>query len=71
MLRNIPFILFESGFVLNKHIADGCKRQGFAPKIAARSSQVDFIVELVAAKRRGHNPAGDDRRTVFTPWSTL
>jgi DNA-binding transcriptional LysR family regulator len=49
MLSKIPFILFESGFVLNKRIADACKRQGFAPKIAARSSQVDFIVELVAA----------------------
>ena len=49
MLSNIPFILFESGFVLNKRIADACKRQGFAPKIAACSSQVDFIVELVAA----------------------
>jgi DNA-binding transcriptional LysR family regulator len=49
MLSNIPFILFESGFVLNRLIADACKRQGFAPKIAARSSQVDFIVELVAA----------------------
>jgi DNA-binding transcriptional LysR family regulator len=49
MLSNIPFILFENGFVLNRRIADACKRQGFAPKIAARSSQVDFIVELVAA----------------------
>lgn len=49
MLSNVPFILFESGFVLNKRIAEACKRQGFAPKVAARSSQVDFIVELVAA----------------------
>jgi DNA-binding transcriptional LysR family regulator len=49
MLSSIPFILFESGFVLNKRIADACKRQGFAPKVVARSSQVDFIVELVAA----------------------
>jgi DNA-binding transcriptional LysR family regulator len=49
MLSNIPFILFESGFVLNGRIADACKRLGFAPKIAARASQVDFVVELVAA----------------------
>ena len=49
MLGNIPFILCESGFVLNGRIADACKRLGFAPKIAARSSQVDFVVELVAA----------------------
>jgi DNA-binding transcriptional LysR family regulator len=49
MLRNIPLILCEGGFVLNRRIADACKRLGFAPKIAARSSQVDFVVELVAA----------------------
>jgi DNA-binding transcriptional LysR family regulator len=49
MLSNIPFVLCEGGFVLNRRIADACKRQGFAPKIAARSSQVDFVVELVAA----------------------
>jgi DNA-binding transcriptional LysR family regulator len=49
MLGNIPFILCESGFVLNGRIADACKRLGFAPKIEARASQVDFVVELVAA----------------------
>jgi DNA-binding transcriptional LysR family regulator len=49
MLSNIPFILFERRLVLNARISDACERQGFAPKIAARSSQVDFIVELVAA----------------------
>ena len=49
MLSNIPFILVERGLVLNRRISDACERQGFAPKIAARSSQIDFIVELVAA----------------------
>ncbi|WP_112664299.1 LysR family transcriptional regulator [Microvirga flavescens] len=48
-LAHIPFILFESGFALNKVILDACERRGFAPDVAARSGQIDFIVELVAA----------------------
>jgi DNA-binding transcriptional LysR family regulator len=47
-LRNLPFILFETGFALNRVILDACQRRGFQPVIAARSSQIDFIVELVA-----------------------
>jgi DNA-binding transcriptional LysR family regulator len=48
-LRNLPFILFESGFALNRIILDGCGRHGFEPAIVGRSSQIDFIVELAAA----------------------
>ena len=48
-LRNLPFILFESGFVLNRIILDACGRHGFEPAIVGRSSQIDFIVELAAA----------------------
>lgn len=48
-LRESPFILFESGFALNRIIHDACQRAGFAPAIAARSGQIDFIVALVAA----------------------
>lgn len=48
-LQALPFILFEAGFALNRVILDGCRRHGFEPAIAARSSQIDFIVELVAA----------------------
>ncbi len=48
-LREAPFILFEAGFGLNQVILDACKRRGFAPNEAARSGQVDVIVELVAA----------------------
>jgi DNA-binding transcriptional LysR family regulator len=44
-----PFILFESGFALNHIILDACHAQGLSPHIAMRSSQIDFIVELVAA----------------------
>ena len=48
-LATFPFILFEEGFALNDVILDACRAKGITPKIAARSSQVDFIVELVAA----------------------
>ncbi|PNG27818.1 LysR family transcriptional regulator [Methylocella silvestris] len=48
-LKTSPFILFESGFALNQVILDACGRQGFAPTVAARSSQIDFVIELAAA----------------------
>ncbi len=47
-LRGLPFILFETGFALNRVILDACHRHGFEPTIAARSSQIDFIVALAA-----------------------
>ena len=47
-LKDLPFILFETGFALNRVILDACRRRGIQPIIAARSSQIDFIVELVA-----------------------
>jgi DNA-binding transcriptional LysR family regulator len=48
-VKQLPFILFETGFALNRIILDACHRHGFEPNIVARSSQIDFIVELVAA----------------------
>ena len=48
-LQHLPFILFETGFALNRVILDACRRHGFEPTIAGRSSQIDFIIELVAA----------------------
>jgi len=48
-LRDNPLILFESGFALNRVIVGACRRAGFEPKVAARSSQIDFIVELANA----------------------
>ncbi|WP_395664336.1 LysR family transcriptional regulator [Methylocella sp.] len=48
-LKDAPFILFESGFAINHMILDACARHGFTPTIAARSAQIDFVVELVAA----------------------
>lgn len=48
-LKSNPFILFETGFALNGIVLDACRAAGFAPDIVARSSQINFIVELVAA----------------------
>lgn len=48
-LKHLPFILFETGFALNRIILDACHRHGFRPDIVAQSSQIDFIVELAAA----------------------
>lgn len=48
-LKQSPFILFEGGFALNQVLEDACARNGFAPQVAARSGQIDFIVELAGA----------------------
>jgi DNA-binding transcriptional LysR family regulator len=48
-LKHMPFILFESGFAISRMVVDACRKAGFEPTVAARSSQLDFIVELVAA----------------------
>jgi len=48
-LTGIPFILFGEGFALNPIILDNCRRSGFLPDIVGRSSQIDFIVGLVAS----------------------
>jgi DNA-binding transcriptional LysR family regulator len=48
-LAHLPFILFEEGFALNEMILEVCAEKGIAPQVAARSGQVDFILELVAA----------------------
>src|ERR1700758_5103023 len=47
-LRELPFILFETGFALNRIILDACHRHSFEPTVVARSSQIDFIVALAA-----------------------
>lgn len=48
-LKEIPFILFGSGFALHRIILDACHRAGFKPKVVAQSSQIDFMLELVSA----------------------
>ena len=44
-----PFILFGEGFALNPIILEACRRSGFEPEIVTRSSQIDFIIELIAS----------------------
>src|SRR5260221_4716116 len=44
-----PFILGEEGGALAELILGACREAEVTPKISARSSQVDFIFELVAA----------------------
>ncbi|MCK0197143.1 LysR family transcriptional regulator [Ancylobacter sp. 6x-1] len=48
-LRDSAFILFDAGFALNRIILDVARRAGFEPQVVARSSQIDFMVQLVAA----------------------
>lgn len=48
-LQDVPFILFEDGFALNRIILAACRRHGFEPNIIAKSSQISFICELAAA----------------------
>jgi DNA-binding transcriptional LysR family regulator len=49
-LAEVPFVLYGAGFALNPIILGACRENGFAPKVAAQSSQIDFIIELVAVK---------------------
>lgn len=48
-LRSTPFILFDEGFALYHVILDACRRAGFEPPEITRSSQVEFVIELVGA----------------------
>ena len=48
-LEHYPFLLFAEGFAINRLIASACRRRGFEPIVAVRSSQIDFLVELAAA----------------------
>ncbi|MGV7207257.1 LysR family transcriptional regulator [Oxalobacteraceae bacterium A2-2] len=48
-LAGSSFILFEAGFALNRIILDACERRGVRPHVTARSAQLDFIADLVAA----------------------
>ena len=48
-LKDTPFIVLESAVALNRIVLDASRRAGFVPSVAARSSQIDFTMELVAA----------------------
>jgi DNA-binding transcriptional LysR family regulator len=49
-LSQEPFILYAPWFALNPIILNACKKGGYEPNVVAESSQVDFVIELVAAK---------------------
>lgn len=48
-LEGVPFVLYREDFALHGHILDACRREGFSPKVAAESSQWDFMAAMVAA----------------------
>jgi DNA-binding transcriptional LysR family regulator len=48
-LERVPFVLYREDFALHRHILDACRREGFSPKVAAESSQWDFMAAMVAA----------------------
>ncbi|QMT59440.1 LysR family transcriptional regulator [Legionella sp. PC997] len=48
-LKDTPFILFGSGFALHRIILNASHKAGFEPKVVSQSSQIDFMLELVAA----------------------
>lgn len=48
-LRDTPQVLFDSAFAINRIVEVAFARRGVTPVVAARSGQIDFMVELVAA----------------------
>lgn len=48
-LEETPFIFFDGDALLNEQLRQACRQQGFEAVEVARSSQVDFIMALVAA----------------------
>lgn len=48
-LERVPFVLYRADFALHGHILDACRQVGFAPRVAAESSQWDFMAAMVAA----------------------
>lgn len=47
-LESTPFIIFSPGFALHRILLEGARKAGFEPSIAATTSQLDFMVELVS-----------------------
>ncbi|MDK3018869.1 LysR family transcriptional regulator [Pseudodonghicola flavimaris] len=48
-LSEMPFIIFDEGFTLHRLVLERSREAGFEPTVAAESSQIDFMIELVAA----------------------
>ena len=47
-LRDEKFIIFNEDFTLHDNIIAACRKNGFEPLITVKSSQWDFIVEMVS-----------------------
>ncbi|MFP8967724.1 LysR family transcriptional regulator [Pokkaliibacter sp. CJK22405] len=48
-LAEVPLVIFEPGFLLNKVVLEACYTAGFTPKVVTQISQPDFGLALVAA----------------------
>lgn len=48
-LKDLPFVLYASGFKLHQAVLDHCEAAGFTPHIKLQSRYWDFIGDLVAA----------------------
>jgi DNA-binding transcriptional LysR family regulator len=48
-LAGQDFILFGEGFAIDPIVMEACRKAGFTPTVAARSSQITFVLELVVA----------------------
>jgi len=48
-LADLPLVLFDTGFVLHAMITQAFRAQHLQLKVAARTSQIGFMLELVAA----------------------
>lgn len=46
-LAGESFVLYGEGFALNDVVLDACRRAGFTPTVAGRSSQWEFIAAMV------------------------
>jgi DNA-binding transcriptional LysR family regulator len=49
-LENQPFVLYQQDFSLYDRIVEACRKHGFEPNIVCKSSQRDFMIEMVEAK---------------------
>ncbi|EGD60107.1 LysR family transcriptional regulator [Novosphingobium nitrogenifigens DSM 19370] len=48
-LADTPLVLFDTGFMLHAMVTDAFRAHRLTPQVAAQSSQIGFMLELVAA----------------------
>src|SRR5260370_31991457 len=47
-LKDLPVVMFESSFAINRIILSAYQRHELEPTVVARTRQIDFSIELVA-----------------------